>query len=273
MKPPASYRGILGFGIFEFDPSNGELRKNGLKIRLGQQSAKLLRVLLNSEGRLCTREALRRELWPTSTFGDFERNLNKTVWGLRQALGDFAISPRYIETVAGQGYRFLALSQDGNQLVTKGRKGRKLESLAVIPPTNVNGPEECSFLAGQLACRLTNRLCQVRGARVLAYATVKQYNLSGADPRSAGRELGVDTVLTGEILQRDGDLVVNLELINIRDGTQIWGTQLKELGPQAADRAEQIAEEIAQPLQLILGRSRKPVTPKAARKQRSLRAA
>lgn len=274
MKPAGDPTAIFRFGIFEFETGSGELRKNGLKVRLSQQSAKLLYVLLRSEDKLCTREELRRELWPADTFVDFEHSLNKAVWGLRQALGDFVANPRYIETVAGQGYRFLVipqLAQRGCRLASKTSKTRTLESLAVIPPTNVSGSEECTFLASQVACRVTNELCGVARLRVLACGTVKQYNLAGVDPRAAGHQLGVDAVLAGEILQRNGDVIVTLELIDASDGTQIWGTQLKEAWPQAAERAEQIADDIVKQLKSTLARTRKGITSGATQEPRRSR--
>src|SRR5689334_13400943 len=134
---------IFRFGVFEFDADRGELRKNGLRIRLSQQSSKLLHTLLKAEGELCTREELRRQLWPADTFVDFEHSLNKAVWGLRQALGDFVDNPRYIETVAGQGYRFLVISlQPAAPPVRRPGNMRTLQSLAVVPPVNGTSLEE-----------------------------------------------------------------------------------------------------------------------------------
>lgn len=254
--PTAAFR----FGIFEFEAGSGELRKNGLKVRLTQQPAKLLCALLRSEGKLCTREELRKELWPADTFVNFEHSLNKAVWGLRQALGDVVANRRYVQTIAGRGYRFLVKPQRGNRLASQ---GGKLESLAVLPPENVSSNEDCTFLACQVASRLTNELCRVTSLRVPASSMIKQCNLAGMNPQAAGAQLGVDAVLVGEIFQRNGDLLVNLELIDIRDGTQIWGTQLKEVWPQALERAEQIADEIMQQLQPTLVRARKRITPTA----------
>lgn len=256
MRSRAAHRLIYRFGLFEFDPESGELRKNGLRVRLSQQSSKLLNVLITSNGRLCTRAELRQQLWPADTFVDFEHSLNKAIWGLRQALGDFVVSPRYIETVAGQGYRFLVSPQNGHSDSQAGR-ARTLESLAVIPLANPAGSEEGGFFTSQVASRLTNKLCGLAKLRVLAHSTVKQYELVGLDPRAAGSRLGVDAVLTGEIVQRNGDVIITLELIDTTDGTHIWGTQLKEVWPQAAERTEQIADDVVQQLRPTLARIRK----------------
>jgi len=96
------------FGPFEIDTSTGELRKNGLRIHIQEQPARILGALLERAGELVTREELRDRLWPAETFVDFERSLNAAVAKLRQVLADSAEQPRYVETVARHGYRFVA---------------------------------------------------------------------------------------------------------------------------------------------------------------------
>jgi TolB-like protein/DNA-binding winged helix-turn-helix (wHTH) protein/tetratricopeptide (TPR) repeat protein len=98
----------IRFGLFEFDPHSGELRKQGLKIRLQGQPVEILSMLLARPGELVTREELRKKLWPEDTFVDFDPSLNAAVKRLRSALGDSAETPRFIETLARRGYRFLA---------------------------------------------------------------------------------------------------------------------------------------------------------------------
>jgi cholera toxin transcriptional activator len=99
---------VVRFGIFEADLVAGELRKSGVRIRLQEQPFQLLSFLVERQGDVVTRDELRQKLWPTDTFVDFDHSLNTAVNKLRQALGDSALSPRYIETVARRGYRFLA---------------------------------------------------------------------------------------------------------------------------------------------------------------------
>jgi eukaryotic-like serine/threonine-protein kinase len=102
--PPVRWR----FGQFEADLSAGELRKNGLRIRIQEQPARILGALLERPGELITREELRERLWPGDTFVDFERSLNAAVAKLRQVLADSAEHPRFVETVARRGYRLIA---------------------------------------------------------------------------------------------------------------------------------------------------------------------
>jgi eukaryotic-like serine/threonine-protein kinase len=108
MQTTESSSGTLRFGVFEADLRAGELRKHGLRIKLQEQPFKILVFLLKRPGEVVTREELRQELWPAHTFVDFDRGLNKAMTKLRNALGDSADSPRYIETLHRRGYRFLA---------------------------------------------------------------------------------------------------------------------------------------------------------------------
>ena len=97
----------LRFGVFEDDIRSGELAKRGRRVRLQEQPFQLLAMLLERPGELLTREELSRKLWP-NTVVDFDHGLNKAVAKIREALGDSAENPRFIETVARRGYRFLA---------------------------------------------------------------------------------------------------------------------------------------------------------------------
>ncbi len=101
--PPRFWR----FGQFELDASTRELRKNGLRVHIQEQPARILDALLERAGELVTREELRQRLWLTDTFVDFERSLNAAVAKLRQVLGDSAEQPRFVETVARRGYKFV----------------------------------------------------------------------------------------------------------------------------------------------------------------------
>jgi cholera toxin transcriptional activator len=106
--PPSSPAGkIVRFGVFAVDLAAGELRRNGVRIRLQEQPFQILVILLERPGDVVTREELRQRLWPADTFVDFDHSLNTAVNKLREALGDSASRPRYVETLARRGYRFL----------------------------------------------------------------------------------------------------------------------------------------------------------------------
>src|SRR5207247_6898157 len=99
---------VLRFGVFELDRRSGELRREGLRVRLQEQPLRILEALLDARGEPVTREALRQRLWPDETFVDFDSGLNRAINRLRVALGDEADNPRFIETLERRGYRFIA---------------------------------------------------------------------------------------------------------------------------------------------------------------------
>lgn len=99
---------IYRFGIFEADPISGELRRKGLRIRLHAQPFQALLLLLERPGETVTRDEIARRLWPDGTFVDYEHGVNSAMNRLRDALGDKASNPRFIETLAKRGYRFIA---------------------------------------------------------------------------------------------------------------------------------------------------------------------
>src|SRR6266851_5993491 len=99
---------ILRFGVFEVELRSGELRKQGVRIKLQDQPFQVLIVLLQRPGEVVTREELRNQNWPADTFVDFDNSLNTAINKLRDALGDSADNPRFIETVPRRGYRFIA---------------------------------------------------------------------------------------------------------------------------------------------------------------------
>lgn len=106
---------LIRFGIFELDLQAGELRRNGSRVRLQDQPFKVLTLLLERPGEVVTREQLQKALWPADTFVDFDHSLNAAIRRVRDALGDSAENPRFVETVARRGYRFLA-PVNGSQL-------------------------------------------------------------------------------------------------------------------------------------------------------------
>jgi TolB-like protein/DNA-binding winged helix-turn-helix (wHTH) protein/Flp pilus assembly protein TadD len=108
MQEDLHLRVRLRFGVFELDLRAGELRKHGLRIRLQEQPFQVLAFLLEHPGDVVTREELQKKLWPADTFVDFDHGLNKAISKIREALSDSVESPRFVETVARRGYRFLA---------------------------------------------------------------------------------------------------------------------------------------------------------------------
>jgi DNA-binding winged helix-turn-helix (wHTH) protein/Tol biopolymer transport system component len=171
--PVSPAQDTVRFGLFELDLRAAQLTRNGMRIRVPQQPLQLLSVLIESPGEIVTREQLRQRLWPSDVFIDFDHGLNKSIQKLRDALGDSADSPRYIETIPRVGYRFIAPIRNGT---------RTLESEADIeipPPPPVSPPPPGpAAVAGNPGARwllLTAgvlALCAAAGIAVYFYSRV-----------------------------------------------------------------------------------------------------
>src|SRR5579862_6135812 len=110
---------VLRFGAFQLDRRAGELHKQGLRVKLQEQPFRVLAILIRRPGELVTREEFRSQIWPADTFVDFDNSLNTSINKLREALGDSAESPRFIETLPRRGYRFIAeVTADGRSSPT-----------------------------------------------------------------------------------------------------------------------------------------------------------
>jgi DNA-binding winged helix-turn-helix (wHTH) protein/Tol biopolymer transport system component len=121
------------FGPFELFPETGELRKDGVRLRLSGQPIQVLMRLVATPGKLVTREELQQQLWPSNNFGDFEKGLNATITRLRTYLNDSASDPTYIETIAGRGYRFIAEARNANDGRVPDEPDAKINQSKPIP--------------------------------------------------------------------------------------------------------------------------------------------
>src|SRR6266567_5502218 len=108
METPTPLTNIIRFGIFQLDLKTRELHKAGVKVKLQDQPFRVLASLVAQAGQVITREELRQNIWPTDVYVAFDQGLNNAIKKVRDALGDSADNPRFIETVARHGYRFLA---------------------------------------------------------------------------------------------------------------------------------------------------------------------
>ena len=124
---------VLQFGAFELKTDTGEMRKHGTKIRLQGKPLHVLQALLERPGEIVSREELRDKLWAADTFVDFESGLNTAVNRLRLALGDSADHPRYVETLARNGYRFMAPVSENTGAVSNESEA---PLAPVVPPEN-----------------------------------------------------------------------------------------------------------------------------------------
>jgi DNA-binding winged helix-turn-helix (wHTH) protein len=146
----------LGFGVFEVDLRKRQLTKRGIRIRLQEQPFQVLAMLLERPGEVVTRDELRNRLWPI-TIVEFDHGLNKAISKIREVLGDSVESPRFVETVARRGYRFLAGVAVIDSPIDRAnpRPPPRLPPMILLPstaPTPVRHPSKHSVLIFGLSC-------------------------------------------------------------------------------------------------------------------------
>jgi len=197
------------FGQFEVDLEGRRLLKSGKAITLREQSVQVLAALMERPGEIVTREELRKRLWPSDTFVDFEVALNSAVSRLRDALGDCAGSPNVIETIPKRGYRFVAPVP-------------RQPAVAVMPFANQTGDSNDEYFSDGLTDELIRVLSRMEGLRVTAPSVVFRFKGQPRDARQVGRELGVEAVLEGSVWRSGDRIRVTVNLVGVKDGFNLW---------------------------------------------------
>jgi DNA-binding winged helix-turn-helix (wHTH) protein len=240
---------VVCFGVFQLNLEAHELRKRGLQVKLTEQSFQLLAALIENSGEIQTRAQLGTKLWPQDAAIDLEHSLNKAIHELRQALGDPATDPRFIETIPGKGYRFAPIvkRRADNEI-----SGEKLKSVAILLVEAPGEDSEIAFLARRLTATSINLLSRESNVRVLAYNTVRNYHFAGKDPLTIGTELAVKHVVLSEILQRHMGIDIHSELIDTSDGSLLCAIQQKRSKAEFAERIEDVAAEMVRTFHSVL---------------------
>jgi TolB-like protein len=197
------------FGAFEVDLEGRRLLKRGMPITLREQSFQVLAALMEQPGEIVSREELRRRLWSSDTFVDFEVALNSAVSRLRDALGDSADSPSFIETIPKRGYRFVVPIA-------------KRPAVAAMPFVNQTADAKDEYFSDGLTDELIRVLSRIDGLRVTARSVVFRFKGQPWDARQVGRELGVEAVLEGSVWRSEDRIRITVNLVGVRDGFNLW---------------------------------------------------
>jgi DNA-binding winged helix-turn-helix (wHTH) protein/tetratricopeptide (TPR) repeat protein len=263
---------IYEFGSFQLDPEIRRLLHKGTAVNLMPRAFDLLLILLQRRPQLVTREELLKQIWPDQFVE--ENNLTVMVSALRKALGDSYELHEYIETVARQGYRFVARvkersvgendeAQPDNHLAAFATSPTSPAeepaiSLAVLPFINESEDSNLEYLSDGITESIINHLSQRTTLRVIARTTVFHYKDRTIDPVTVGREIGVSSVLLGRVIYIGFALAINVELIDAVDGTQIWSHRFAGEISHFLALEEQIAGAISEKLQVRFGKSARP---------------
>jgi TolB-like protein/Tfp pilus assembly protein PilF len=231
--------GLIRFGFFEVDLRSGELRRQGVKVKLQEQPFHLLRMLLEHCGDIVTREELQKSIWPSDTFVDFEQGLNNAAKRLREALSDSADAPHFIETIPRRGYRFIA---------SINTSPRQAESLVVLPLENLPRDSEQEYFADGLTEALINSLAKIAALQVISRTTSMRYKKTDKTLPQIASELNVDAIIEGTVLRSGQRVRISVQLIDAHTDTHLWAQtydrDLRDILALHAEVAQAVAREV-----------------------------
>jgi len=246
LRPSARH---LGFGIYELDLHAGELRKHGIKLKLQQKPFALLAVLLEKAGEVVSREELRQRLWPEDTFGDFDHSMSIAVHKVRLALHDTADNPRFIETLSGRGYRFIAPVRRLGE--TEGATAAGKTMIAVLPFASLDPDPKNEYFVDGLTDEMISSLAATNPHRlgVIARTSAMRYKQTEKALTQIAQELRVQYVLEGSVRRTGNKVRISASLIQANDQTQVWASTydraMKDVLTLQAEVAAQIAAAMA----------------------------
>jgi len=302
---------MIRFGRFQIDLKTGELLCSGVRVGLQQQSFQILVALLERGGEVATRQELKSKLLTDDTFVDFDNGLNIAVKKLRLALNDDAGSPRYIETVPRQGYRFIAhfehdapqksirevpsppessppSSPPSPQLAIQTRSTRSvmfwiaagliittilcltwvvaeinhrpihfatgtvINSIAVLPLHNLSGDPAQEYFADAITEQIINNLAKDDSLRVISHTSTRYYKGMNKRLPEIARELGVDVVLEGAVMQSDSHIRVTAQLIRVNEDKHVWAATYERDLLNTLQVQNDLAGNIARQVQIAL---------------------
>ena len=213
MSEPAS---ILCFDVFELDTSCGELRKSGDRVKLPPQPFKVLELLVRHGGEVMTRTDLRDRIW-CGSFVDFEQGLNFCIRQIREALGDTADTPRFVETLPRRGYRFLLPVE-----TTASVQPQAVKRLIVLPFRMLRPDPATDFLAFSLPDALTTSLSVLKSLVVRSSLAASRFGSGTHDLKTIASEADVDLILTGTLLSAGDEIRATAQLTDAVSGTLVW---------------------------------------------------
>ena len=297
MQAPNSPTDILHFGIYQLDLKARELHRAGVKVKLQEQPFRVLALLVDRAGQVVTREELRQKVWPTAVYVGFDQGLNNAIKKVRDALGDSADSPRFIETVDRLGYRFIAPVSAAPRRPSKPRfhfglrtlrnvtltglaavliaalaywawRGSPVRDrprsekviLAVLPFDNLSRDPDQEFLSDGLTEEMIAQLGKLNPERltVIARGSVAKYKASHVDLSQIGRELHADYLVQGSVRRASDRVRITVQLIEPKEQTDLWTESYERELKDVLALQDSVARTIANQIHITLTRGRPP---------------
>jgi TolB-like protein/DNA-binding winged helix-turn-helix (wHTH) protein/Tfp pilus assembly protein PilF len=292
MKTPSPLDQIVRFGMFQLDLKASELRKDGVKVKLQDQPFRVLALLVERAGQVVTRKELRERVWPTDVYVAFDQGLNNAIKKVRDALGDSADNPRFIETVAKHGYRFLApvrpvqivsarlpsriafFTTRNSALIALGavcllaslayrafhrpavhaKPSSEKVVLAILPIENLSHDPGQEFFSDGLTEEMITQLSKVNPGRlgVIARGSVVRYKGSRLPVNQIGKELHADYLVQGSV-RREADRVrISVQLIQVRDDTDLWAESYDRELNDILELQDSVARTVARQIDVAI---------------------
>jgi TolB-like protein/DNA-binding winged helix-turn-helix (wHTH) protein/Flp pilus assembly protein TadD len=283
---------VVRVGDFALDTQSAELSHDGKKIRLPEQPFQILRLLVARRDELITREELRQQLWPADTFVDFDRGLNSAMKKLRDALGDSAENPTYIETLPRRGYRLIApvaeatapaaeprriqpwmwviaavvvVAAIATVVALRFRAATPIRSIAVLPLANLSGDPKEEYFADGMTEALITDLAQLKEVRVISRTSVMRFKQTKLSLPEIAKQLDVDGVIEGGVVHSGDRVRVTVQLIGAKTDQHIWAHayegDMKDVVTLQRDLSSSISSAIH--AELTPQRAVQPVNPEA----------
>lgn len=275
-----------------------------MRIKLQEQPYQVLVALLERPREVVTRDDLQKRLWPSDVVVDFDRGLNKAINRVREALSDDADNPRFIETLPQRGYRFLAEVETASIAVppaepdthrSVSRRGlvtaaggliaapllvlgyrrffsqvARIESIAVLPLENLSGDREQEYFSDGMTDELIGEISRIGSMRVISRTSIMQYKGVRKPLAEIARELNVDAVLEGTVVQSGGRVRITAQLIRARDERHLWSERYERALADVLTVQAEVARSVAAQIQTKLTpppatavAKRRPVNPEA----------
>ena len=266
----------MRFGEFEVDERGGELRRNGVRVKLQDLPFRMLVALLRRAGGVVTREELRAELWGAGIHVDAEAGLNTAVAKLREALGDTAEAPQFVETLPKRGYRFIGVvtgapgpaPSDERRSLSRttlafvlvgvavaaglaayGWLGNSPRiTIAVVRFHNETGNPEHDRLAGSLTDAVVVSLAGNRRYGVIGNSPLLRTDRIFQDVPKIAAALDAEYVLLGQLQTGDAGLVARTHFIRVSDQTHLWAQKIDLAANPEASVTESVTSGVARAL-------------------------
>ena len=242
---------LFQFGPFYLDAGERVLLRDGRLVPLPAKALSTLLVLVRRNGHVVEKDVLMKEVWPDEYVE--EGNLAQHIFMLRKALGENTESPGYIETIPRRGYRFVAALKE----IEDEDHDKGIDSLAVLPFFNASDDPNMEYLSDGITESIMNSLSHLPQLKVMARSTVFRYKGPDVDPREVGNILGVRAVMMGRVQQLGDHLVISAELVDVQDGSRIWGDQYHRKSSDIFALQDDLAWEISEKLRLRLSGEQK----------------